>query len=191
MVAFTLVELQVAMAIILLVIAGVIGSHLFGLRMEQITGTKLNASDAARKTLNSIVGDIRSAKVVQIGTGNADTFTPVANGVVQQGSAVRIYPSASLSSKIIYYFDSATSTLKRSTNNVASAKVVAEFITNSVVFSSENYAGTTLTADQNNRVIKVNLAFYQLPYPQAVAVGQGQYFDSYQLTAKITPRCPD
>jgi hypothetical protein len=65
--------------------------------------------------------------------------------------------------------------------------VVANAITNSMVFTSEDYTGTVLTNNLNNRVIGMTLQFYQLEYP-TVPIGPGAFYDFYQLRTKITRR---
>jgi hypothetical protein len=185
--AFTLAEIQVAMAVIMLVIGGVISSHIFGLKLNEATRAKLSASDAARNAMNKLVNDVRSAKIIQVGNGTYAAFTPVTNGLPQQGSALRIYPTTNLASYVVYFRDASDSTLKRAETAAPTPKKVAEFLTNTVVFTSENYANTILTDNQNNRVIGVNLQFYQIQYPVAT-IGQGGYFDYYQVRSKITRR---
>ena len=175
------------MAVLLLIFAGVFSSHLLGLKLNELTRSKLTASDAARNTISRMVDDIRAAKMIQVGSGSPTTFNAIANGTVQQGSALRIYPSTNTNSFVVYYLDSTDSKLKRGTNGSNSPKVIAQFITNSVVFTSENYSGTILTESQNNRVIGLNLQFYQIQYPIAT-VGQGGLYDFYQLRTKITRR---
>ena len=185
--AFTLAEIQVSMAIIMLVIGGVISSHIFGLKLNEATRAKLSASDAARNTLGKLTGDIRSAKTIQIGSGTFGTFSPISWGSVQQGSALRIYPTTNTNSFLVYYLDSSDSKLKRASTTVTTPVIIAEYLTNSIVFSSESYNGTLLTDNQNNRVIGVNLVFYQIRYP-ITTIGNGGYFDYYQVSTKITRR---
>jgi hypothetical protein len=185
--AFTLAEVQVSMAIILLVIGGVISSHIFGLKLNEAVRAKLSASDAARNAIGKLIADIRSAKVVEVGNGTFAAFIPVGNGVTQQGSALRIFPTTNLASYIVYYRDSSDSTLKRATTSATTPKKVAEYLTNSVVFTSEDYRGTPLTDNQNNRVIGIMFQFYQIQYPVAT-IGQGGYFDYYQVSTRITRR---
>ena len=185
--AFTLVEIQVSMAIIMLVIGGVISSHIFGLKLNEGVRAKLSASDAARFAIGKLTGDVRSAKLIQIGNGTYAAFTPLTNGVTQQGAAMRLYPTTNLSSYVVYYRDASDSTLKRASTTATTPKKVAEYLTNTVVFSSENYLGNILTDNQNNRVIGVTLKFYQIQYPVST-IGQGGLFDYYQVTTKITRR---
>ena len=99
--AFTLAEVQVAMAVIMLVIGGVISSHIFGLKLNEATRAKLSASDAARTAINKLVNDVRSAKTIEVGSGTFAAFTPVSNGQPQQGAALRIYPTTNLASYIV------------------------------------------------------------------------------------------
>jgi hypothetical protein len=185
--AFTLVELQVSMAVIMLVIGGVISSHVFGLKLNEATRAKVSASDAARNAIGRLVSDVRSAKIIQVGNGSFAAFVPVADGSLQRGSAIRIYPSTNASSYIVYFRDSADSCLKRAETSATTPKKIAEFLTNSIVFSSENFGGTVLTDNENNRVIGVDLQFYQIRYP-VTTVGPGGYFDYYQVKTKITRR---
>ena len=163
--AFTLVEIQISMAILMLVIGGVISSHVFGLKLNEATRAKLSASDSARNSLNKMVNDVRSAKTIQVGSGNLNAFSPVTDGSPQRGSALRIYP----------------------TTNTNSFVPIAEYLTNTVLFTSESYNGTVLTDNQNNRVIGVDMQFYQIRYP-ITTIGAGGYFDYYQVKTKITRR---
>lgn len=184
----TLVEFQIAFGIIMLVIGGVISSHIFGLKFNEATRAKLSASDAARHALNKLVGDIRSAKVIDVGTGNSFAgFTPVPNGSAQRGSALRIYPGTNTNSYVVYYLDTADTKLKRATNSGSTPLTVAEYLTNTVLFSSESHNGTVLTDNQNNRVIGITMQFYQIRYP-ITPIGTNGYFDFYQVNTKITRR---
>jgi len=80
--------------------------------------------------------------------------------------------------------------LKRTTNGVSSVYVVANAISNQVVFTAENHLGQVLSNNYNNRVIGLTLQFYQLQYP-VVAVGPGNYYDWYQLQCRVTKRTLD
>jgi hypothetical protein len=58
--------------------------------------------------------------------------------------------------------------------------VVANFVTNLIPFRAENYLGQVLTNNQNNRVIRMNLEFYQWEFPEE--------YDYYGLQTKVTRR---
>lgn len=180
---FTLSEIMVAMAIFSLVVIGVVYSHIFGLKMFNITATKLTASQGARAALNRVRDEIRSAKTVYVGNGNRAGFASVTGNAPRQGNAVRIVPSANTNISIWYYVDPQDEKLKRATTN--QLEVIASFITNQVAFYAEDYLGNVLTNDQNNRVIKMSLEFYQWEFP---VTRVGAYYDYYHLQTRITRR---
>jgi type II secretory pathway pseudopilin PulG len=188
--AFTLPEMMVTMAILFLTIVGMLYCHLFGVRMFEITKAKLGASDEARQAITLLISEVRTAKIVKIGTGSISSFTPVATNSLQVGSALQIYATTNTNSFVRYFWDATDSKLKRTTNGAPAVNIIAHFITNSMVFSAEDYRGTTNTDSQNNRVIGLTMDFYQIQYPVYV-IGPGNYFDFYRLRTKITPRAPD
>ncbi len=185
--AFTFTETLVTTALVLMVLAGVITGHLFGVHMFQITKAKLGASDEARKAISYMISEIRSAKIVRIGNGNLTSFTEIGMNTQQVGNAIQIYPTVATNSYIRYFWDTTDKKLKKTTNSSSSSLVVANFITNSSVFTSEDYKGTILTNNQNNRVIGLSLQFYQIQYP-IVMIGPGNFYDFYMLRTKITRR---
>lgn len=185
--AFTLVELMVTMALFTVVIGGVIYSHITGLKMYELTKAKLGANDQTRTALGLLVGEVRSAHTLEIGHVSGSTFTQVADGSPQEGAALQIYPTTDTNVYILYYLDASDAKLKRMLSGSSAKDIVAENITNTVVFRAEDYAGTVLTENQNNRVIGVTLQFYQIQYP-IVAIGEGQHYEFYQLNTRITRR---
>ncbi|MHB8523001.1 MAG: hypothetical protein ACYDH9_19905 [Limisphaerales bacterium] len=178
---------MITVSIFMLVIAGVIYGHLFGIRMFELTKAKLGANDMARKAINLLVSEIRSAKEIEIGTGNISSFAEIPVNTLQRGSAIQVYPSTNTNFYVRYYWDAADNRLKRTTNGSTAVSVVVNSISNNMVFTSEDYAGNVITNNQNNRVIGLTLQFYQLQYP-IVPIGPGQLFDYYQLRTKITRR---
>ncbi|MEW6305450.1 MAG: hypothetical protein AB1705_18390 [Verrucomicrobiota bacterium] len=185
--AFTLTEMMVSIAIFTLVISGVIYSHMMGVKLYELAKAKLGANDQARGALALLITEIRSAKEVQIGSGTSSSFTEVASGSAQQGSALQIYATTNTNSYVRYYLDTSAKKLFRKRSESSSLETVAEYITNSVLFTSENFQGTILTDNQNNRVIGINLQFYQIQYP-VTPIGPGNYYDSYQINTKVTRR---
>jgi len=185
--AFTLPELLITMAIMFLVLGGLITCHLFGLRMFELTKSKLGASDEARAAFNFMAEEIRSAKLIRLGSGSLTEFEAVGIDTPQCGNAIEIYPTTNFTSFIRYYWDATDRKLKRTTNGSSYALVVANAISNNLVFTSEDYAGNVLTNNENNRLIAMTLQFYQLQYPP-MSIGPGCYYDFYQLRSKITRR---
>ncbi len=184
---FTIAELMVTMAIVLMVMGALITAHLFGLRLFELTKAKLGASDEARAAISTLIQEIRSAKLLRIGDGSLATFSEVAVDSLQRGSAIQVYATGNTNSFVRYFWDAADKKLKRTTNGATYVSVVANSISNQMVFTSEDYTGAILTNNENNRVIGLTLQFYQLQYP-AVSIGPGNYYDYYQLNTKITRR---
>jgi len=131
--------------------------------------------------------EIRSGKLVKIGSGTLTNFTEVPVDTAQRGSAVQIYPTASTNQFVRYFWDEDSQKLKRTTNGSSSVSIVANSITNNIVFSAEDAVGNVLTNNDNNRVIALTLQFYQIQYP-IIKIGPGEYYDFYQLRTKITRR---
>jgi len=185
--AFTLAEIMTAVGLFSLVVIGVVYSQLFGMRMLNITATKLSACDGARKVLNCVRDDIRSGKLLYVGNGNATGFTNIAGNGLQQGNALQIYPTTATNVFIRYYLDPVSQSLQRVTNGSTQVQVLAPYLTNQIAFIAEDYAGNTMTNYQNNRVIRMVLDFYQWEFPVA-QVGGGAFYDYYRLQTRMTRR---
>lgn len=185
--AFTLPEVMVTAAVSLLVLSGLIATYLFGLRLLEFTKPKLSASDDARSIVGVLANEVRSASLIRIGQGSRTTFVEIPVGARQEGNAIQIYPTTDLAVFVRYYHDPADRTLVRLPADSDSPRIVANCITNTLVFSSENFSGQVITNNQNNRVIGLLLQFYQIQFP-AVQIGPGQFYDFYQLRSKFTRR---
>ena len=185
--AFTLVEVLITMVTVMIVLGGAMGAYIYGLKMVQLVQPKLTASEDARRVMARLTEDIRSANDVKIGNRTNGEFAVVSPFSLQSGNALRIYPTTNTNSFVFYFWDANDSALKRTTNNATFTDVVAASVTNSTVFTGEDFYGRVLTNDNNNHVIGLTLQFYQLTYPK-VAVGAGNYFDWYQLRCKVTKR---
>jgi hypothetical protein len=171
----------VAMTVFILLLGGIVFAHLFGLSMFRITETKLNAADDARKTMGRMTDEIRTCKSTWIGNVKNGEFVALLDGETQQGSGLLIYPTTNTTDYVIYFVNPPDKTFRRTTSKPGSATVVAESITNSIVFRAQDYLGNVLTNNQNNRVIHVNLEFYQ-------AARYLQDADYYKLETAVTRR---
>lgn len=178
---FTLPEVLVAMTVFMLLIGGVVSAHLFGLSMFRITETKLNATDDARKVIGRMADEIRTCRSAYIGDVKNGEFLELFDGEKQVGSGLLIYPTTNLANYVIYFVNPTDKTFRRTTSEPDSATVVAESVTNAVVFRAQDHLGNVLTNSQNNRVINVNLEFYQPPRHL-------QRADYYKLETAVTRR---
>ena len=184
---FTLAELLVVMSLFVLVILGMVTANIYGLQALEYVKPKLGASEDARHALNLLLLEVRQGTLVRIGQGDSSSFTEVAVNQPQRGGAIQIYPTTNMGTWVRYYIDTSASKLNRITNGAVAPTVIACYVSNSMVFTAEDFRGNILTNNQNNRVIELLLQFYQIEYP-VTPVGPGQFFDYYQLRTRVTRR---
>lgn len=178
---FTIPEVLIAMTVFLLLIGGIVTAHLFGLSMFRINEAKLTATDQARKTIGRMATEIRACKSTAIGDVKNGEFVSLLDGEKQVGSGLMIHPTTNTADYIIYFVNPTDNTFRRTTSAPGSATVVAESVTNTLVFRAQDHLGNVLTNNQNNRVIHVNLEFYQPRRHLQVA-------DYYKLETAVTRR---
>ena len=157
---FTLPEILIAMTVFLFVVGGIISANLFGLRMFQITETKLNVTKWSRETIGKITGEVHACNDLQVGNVTNGVFEGLLDGETQQGNALQIYPTANTNNYIIYFVNLADQTFRR-TDQSSNAMILADSITNTLAFSAQDLSGNMLTNSQNNQVIHLTLEFYQ------------------------------
>src|SRR5438045_3223946 len=84
--AFTLTEMMVSVAIMALVMTALITSHLFGLRMHELSKVKLGLNDESRAAVSLLTAEIRAAKSVRLGTGTLSSFIEVPINTPEQAN---------------------------------------------------------------------------------------------------------
>jgi len=160
---FTLPEILMATMVFLLMVAGIIAANLYGLRMFQITETKLNAITWSRQTIEQMSGEVRACNSVWVGNITNGVFEGLLNGETQQGAALLIYPTTNTTDYFVYFVNSSDETFRQTvaapsgTNTV----ILADSVTNTIAFSAQDFSGNVLTNNLNNRVIHLTLEFYQ------------------------------
>ena len=185
--AFTLPEILVAMAVFSLVVVAIVSIQLYGMRMYRISETKLAATAIGRRALNQIRNDIRTAKILEVGNAGETGFTNIADNLPQIGNALQVYPTTNRNNYVRYYLDPDDKSLRQFDSVSGEVQVMANYVTNQLVFQAEDYQGNILTNDQNNRVIRVMMELYQWEYPVASA-GMGGLYDYYRLQTRVTRR---
>jgi prepilin-type N-terminal cleavage/methylation domain-containing protein len=184
---FTLVEILIAMAILVIVVGGILSAHIFGLRMFQVNETKLTATAWSRTTFRRITDEVRSGNVVQVGNMNSTngTFEGLLDREPQQGTGLLIYPTTDTNSYILYFLNVADETFRRATDQAGSAVVLADSVTNNLVFTAEDFSGNVLTSitGSNSPVIHLTLEFYQ---PQKFLQDAHQYKLETSMTRRAT-----
>jgi prepilin-type N-terminal cleavage/methylation domain-containing protein len=187
----TLVEMMVTMAIFSIVVIGFLYTHMFGLMQDQLTQSKLGASDQSRRSFGKMAEEIRATKIWSIGNGNSSGFTPIGNGNAQQGNAVKLCLTTNQSVYILYYFDNVNGILYRTHSPTNSGSdVIASNLTSTLYFRAEDYNGNLRTNKSHKAVIATRLQFQQYQYPLTM-VGNGYYYDSYKMEFRLTPHVPD
>jgi hypothetical protein len=180
--AFTLTELMVSAAILILLVGGIVSVNLFGLRIFQIEETKLNVSDEARKIVGVLMDEIHSCETFQIGAFTNGTFTGLPLNATQIGPALIVYPTTNTASYIMYFVNTPDQTFRRATSVPGSTRIVAQSVTNATdLFRAQDYLGNVLTNMQNNTVLHLKLEFYQ-------AARFGVPPDYYKLETSATRR---
>lgn len=182
---FSLVEVQVALATFLLIIGVAISIHFFGLRMFQQTRMTLEATDDARNFIGGVRDEIRSCTIVHVGKGDFQTFAEIPDDTPQIGNAVKIFPGTNLNRYVIYFHDS-DNTLKRWSTDNKKLTTICEYVTNRNVFAAQDFRGSVLTNNENNRVIEVTLRFLQEHTKGASQ--KGGLHNYYQAQTKVTRR---
>jgi prepilin-type N-terminal cleavage/methylation domain-containing protein len=178
---FTLTEMLIAVTVFLLVISAVLSANLFGLRIFQIAENKLTATDSARKTVGKITDEIRNCSTAYVGNISNGVFVALSTGAPQKGSGLLIYPTTNTANFVIYFLNASDQTFRRTTSAPGTTAILARAVTNTLVFSAQDCLGNVLTNSQNNRVIQLNLAFFQ---PQRF----GTVADCYKLETAVTRR---
>lgn len=195
---FTLMEMMIATGIFLGVFVGVlVGLQLFGLKVYTLAATKLSATDDARKTMNILRGQIRESKLVYVGNYSSGTFNRIANGDLQMGNALEMFfPDTNNNAgtnPLVYYqqvtgtADKLTNALYSVSNNVVTR--MANYVTNNIVFTAEDYQASILTTYDNNPVIRVVLQFHEWQYPIGFIGTNGlNAYNHYRLQTRIARR---
>ncbi len=178
---FTLTEMLIAVTVFIVLVGGVIFSNLYGLSMFRITETKLNATADARRTIGKLTDEIRTCETSWVGNVKNGVFEALLDGETQQGSALLIYPTANTNDYVIYFVNPSDHSFRRTTSADKTPSVLAESITNTVVFRAQDHLGKVLTNNQNSHVIHLNLEFFQRARPLNIA-------DYYKLETSMTRR---
>jgi hypothetical protein len=171
------------MTVFVFVVGGIVAANLFGLRMFQVNAAKLNATEWSRNTFGKITDEIHTCNTVLVGNMTNGNFEGLLPGEVQQGTAIEIQPTTNTASLIYYFVDSFDGTFRQtvSTPGGTHTIILADSVTNTMVFQAQDFSGQVLTNSQNNQVIHLTLEFYQ---PEHFMVGP----DYYKLETSVTRR---
>ncbi len=189
---FTVAELMVASATLIMVFGAVIAINLWGLAMTQRSSIWNVTGDDARKSMAMLHQDVRTAYAIYVGTGSLAGFTNAASTNIQAGNAMKLFASTNTNNWTLYYYDPAASTLYRTNwdgTSVGDFRIVsANPITNdNYIFTMQDYLGNILSNSTPYPVINIYLSFVKLQNPQ-IDIAPGNPVDFYQINSKIAPR---
>jgi hypothetical protein len=178
---FTLAEALTSATLFVLLLGGLVSANLFGMRMFEIAESKLRAESSVRKALGLLGDEIRKCNSVWVGNVTNGTFVALLDGEPQSGSALLIQQSTNATNFVVYYVNAADQSLRRMASSTATTTLLAEPVTNNVVFSAQDCLGNILTNSQSDRVIHAALDLVQ-PQPWLPA---GEYS---KLETSVTRR---
>jgi len=187
---FTLTELLTVVAIFSLLVAATVSSQIFGMRLYRISEAKLAVTADARGTLDRVRDEIRSGRLLYVGNGDSASFRLVADKLPQTGNALRICATTDTNRYVHYHLDAGNSCLTRTVSGDDSVEVIANHVTNQLVFRAEDFQGNVVTNSQNHRVIRMTLQFHRWEFPAARAGSDGLY-ESYQLQTRMARRATE
>ena len=201
--AFTLAEMMVAMFIFVFMVLGVIYVWIFGMRYDELSCSKLGASDMSRMGFDLLTRDIRAAKWWKVGNGISTNFTVCGNATNQVGNALKLCASGDTNSTayVIYYFDTNACQLCRLSNGLPAIQIIANSLTNSgilgngptntsMTFHAEQYNGTLAQDWQYKYAIVTTMEFCQYQFP-LTKVGPGYYYNYYRVQLKAASHSPN
>lgn len=194
---FTLAEMLVVTATLVILIGSVIACNLFGLSMSVRQQIWLSASDDSAQALGKIMTDIRSGASNYVGSGtNISSFARCADGTPHSGNALMIYTGTTNVGTniacILYYYDTVSNILWRTNytgSNYGDFKMVsANPITNdNPIFTETDYLGNVQTNTIATPIIQIYLSFTKLQNPQ-VEIAPGSPVDFYQIITTVASR---
>ena len=178
--AFTIIEVMMTAAVFLLLIAATLSTQLFGFKMYGISQAKLTSTENARKVLSRVQNEIRAAQKIYVGNWTS-SFAAITNAN-QTGNAIQIYADAN-STNCVCYYRATNNCLRRVPSPGAAAETLAQDVTNSLVFQSQDCHGApnTNAISTGSQVIQVQLQFRKTEYMMSSV-------DSYAFQTRIATR---
>jgi len=177
--AFTLVELMVTMAILLMVVMAAISVQIFGFKINSLTTSKLKFTRSSLKALDQVQVQVRGAGSVVAGNGSSlASFSSTGTS----GNALKIQPPSGGTN--LLYLATNTGTLYEiySVNN--KQVTLASGITNPVPFQTVDFQGNNISSTGlEHYAIRMTLKFSLADFRVPTTVG-----DCYTFQTEMTPR---
>ncbi|WCJ59395.1 hypothetical protein NXS98_17010 [Fontisphaera persica] len=160
--AFTLPELMITGAILVLLLAAVISGHVFGLRFLRLIEIAAATNESDRRLVRLLSSDLASATFWEIGSGSETTFSRLGPNRLQKANALQIYYVAwetSQTQYTRYYLSAREDMLFRLHWQDKAPQLMSTSIINSGIFTLEDAAGNILSNRIQQPVLGVNIQF--------------------------------
>jgi hypothetical protein len=184
---WTLVELPVMATIMILVLAALLASHIYGLKLYALTRSKIQSTAAARALMTRMVGEIYNAENIYVASSYSSPLNPITNaGLLRQGDALQIWVSPS--NYVVYFWKPADNTLRR--KGGTNEEILGDSIRNSnslPVFTLEDFAGNVLTNETGNITVGVRMEFRTTNYPATNLLDYYKYETRVSRRSQIEP----
>jgi prepilin-type N-terminal cleavage/methylation domain-containing protein len=155
---FTLTEMMVATSVFTMIMGAVLAMNIFAARSTSGVARMLELG-AKSNVLNLLCNDVKNARSAAVQNYSSSIFSSIAYGSAQQGNALKVVvPSGTNTATIYYYVDDSGDMWRwdtTSTNNTA--KRYLTDLTNTVVFSSEDYSGAIVSNTIARTLIDINV----------------------------------
>jgi hypothetical protein len=193
--AFTLVEALITSTTLVIIVGSVIACNLFGLSMAARQQIWMGASDDAAQAVSLLMGQIRSATSLAVGSYTNGVFTTNSGAGPQSGNALMVYTNNAGIPWTLYYYDSVSNNLVQTNYygagipgdyKLVSANPITNDLTNPI-FTEVDCNGNTLNNATFLAAVKVYLSFTALQNSQ-IPIAAGSQVDLYQIIATVTPR---
>lgn len=190
---FSLTEFLLATGITIIMLGGVIYTHLMGQNLHLWSMAKVGSNDQSREVLARLQDEVRAAKTIKIGNVTNGVFRTPPLGRPQIGQSLQIYLTTNEANYIEYRLANFSTGLQlrraemRGRNTAVSRTVATHLTNNPALFAFEDFRGIALTEPPANKIVAITLDFKQFQYP-ITQVGSDYYYDYYRLQTRISKR---
>jgi prepilin-type N-terminal cleavage/methylation domain-containing protein len=154
---FTLPEMMVASAVFSMIMGSIVALNQFSARSTSGVTRMLELGSKAN-VLNVFCNDVKNATSADVQSYNGTTFSAIALGTAQQGNAVKILLPTGTNTHTVYYYVDSGSNFWRWNSTLNTSKKYLTDVTNTVVFTSEDYSGAIISNSIARTLIEVNLS---------------------------------
>jgi|GEM_PF-1475646 len=158
--AFTLAEVMVSTAVFTLVMGSMLTLYVFSSKSISGTTVQLQLNTQAQ-VVNLMVNEIKSSRLTRVMTYDGTNFTNIAMGQAQKGNALSLsVPNGAFGTTNmlpVYYWVNSNGYLYRSSGPTVNRKLWMTCITNTVVFSLQDYKQKIASNLLGKSYIDINL----------------------------------